>query len=122
MKLFLFFFAFILLVAMIIDDKAGATTVIMPNPPRVAIIGDSITKHGEPYLHHSRPNWYIDAQRGRKVSKLPGRVDVLASKFNSFPENVILALGTNETSSWRKSDYESVVKKFPEDVNVYFVT
>lgn len=84
------------------------------------IIGDSLSNLGREELAVYRPTWRVDGVNGRKVTALPGRIDAaITNHGGKAPGTLVVALGTNEVSSWTGSDYRVVRSKLPGTRIVY---
>ncbi|MDO9497505.1 MAG: hypothetical protein Q7J48_17520 [Nocardioides sp.] len=85
------------------------------------LVGDSLSWRGSNELAGLRPRWRLDAVPGRPVTQLPARVHrYLAAR--GAPETLVVALGTNPRTSWRKRDYVAAVALLPAETRVLFVT
>lgn len=87
----------------------------------VKVIGDSITYNSRRQLRRMRPNWRLDARRGRPVTALRTKVDSMIAS-GVVPRNVVLALGSNPRRSWRRADFAHVVDRLPRQVNITLMT
>lgn len=86
------------------------------------VIGDSLSNLGREELAKYRPTWRVDGVNGRKVTALPGRIDAaITNHGGKSPGTLVVALGTNEVSSWTGSDYRVVRSKLP-GTRIVFVT
>lgn len=85
------------------------------------LVGDSLSWRGSDELGRLRPRWRLDAVPGRPVTQLSSRVrSYLAAR--GAPETLVVALGTNARSVWRKRDYAAAVALVPAETRVLFVT
>ena len=85
------------------------------------LVGDSLSWRGSNELAGLRPRWRLDAVPGRPVTQLSPRVRrYLAAR--GAPETLVVALGTNPRTSWRKRDYVAAVSLLPAETRVLFVT
>lgn len=90
-------------------------------PSGTLLVGDSLSWRGNDELARLRPRWSLDAMPGRRVTQLGVRVsDYLGAHV--APSTLVVALGTNPSTSWRKQDYVDAVALVPEETRVLFVT
>lgn len=119
--LFIALTSIILIMGIPTSAEAGKRNSMSEARTNTIMIGDSLTYWGRPDLKSFRPDWIIDGVGGRLVGELPERVDHHLEE-NGIPNNLIIALGTNNTASWTKQDYVDQTEKVPSWVRVYFVT
>lgn len=90
------------------------------------MVGDSITVLGTPALRYHRPDWEINAARGRPVGDLKAlvrqRFSLLERLARGTPATLVIALGTNATLGWTADDYREAVRMVPARTTVVFVT
>lgn len=85
------------------------------------LVGDSLSWRGANELAGLHPRWSLDAVPGRPVTQLSSRIrQHLAAR--GAPETLVVALGTNPRTSWRKRDYVAAVALVPAETRVLFVT
>lgn len=87
----------------------------------VIMVGDSLTEHGEPALHGLHPGWYIDGLGGRPVKDLGPCISVGIEERGN-PQDLIVALGTNDSPGWTKDDYVEALELVPAWSRVHLVT
>lgn len=90
-------------------------------PADVYVVGDSIAAGARFELWRRHPDWVVDARPGRPVERLPRLVDRIVGA-NPSPRVVVLALGTNASAGWDRSDYAAAVDAFPPSTWVHLVT
>lgn len=86
----------------------------------VIVIGDSISYYSTPEILNRRPNWNINAQRGREVNRLPFIINSMNTDGLVY-RAVVIELGTNISDGWSKSDYEAAVAALPGETKKFFV-
>lgn len=113
--------------------QAAATTKFDEGDPRprptsglrvvkgVKVVGDSIAYNSRTHLRWQRPNWQLDAKRGRPVTALRTKVDSMIAS-GVVPRNLVLALGSNARRGWRRADFADVVDSLPRRVNITLMT
>ncbi|SFI30675.1 SGNH/GDSL hydrolase family protein [Nocardioides psychrotolerans] len=90
-------------------------------PSGTLLVGDSLSWRANDELARLRPQWTLDGLPGRRVSQLLVRIrDHLATQV--APSTLVVALGTNSTTSWTKQDYLDATALVPEETRVLFVT
>lgn len=98
----------------------GAATGAAPVGSYTLIIGDSLSNLGREELAAYRPTWRVDGVNGRKVTTLPGRIDAaIVNHGGKAPATLVVALGTNEDTSWTGADYRVARSKLPGTRIVY---
>lgn len=86
------------------------------------LIGDSLSNYGKEELKSYRPTWQIDAINGSSPATLSGRIDkAITNNGGKHPNNIIVELGTNYSSSFKPEDYRIVRNKLP-NTRILFVT
>lgn len=86
-------------------------------------IGDSITVRTSAEIAAMKPDWVLDGRNGREVKFLPARYNIdLADVGGVQPNHWVFELGQNTTAGWSKADYQAVVDRVPNFVEVFFVT
>lgn len=78
--------------------------------PPTQVFGDSLTYFGLPWLATDRPAWAIDGVRGREAKYLPGLMEEYKLTYGSYPQRLVIALGTNEIGATREM-YEGEIAK-----------
>ncbi len=109
------------LVALLATLTLGGAPALAANRVHVLVIGDSITRFGEPYLAAARPRWVVDGVPGRPVSALPRRLRADLATYG-VPQHLVIALGQNPRPGWTKGDYRDAARSVPGTTQVYFVT
>ncbi|WP_341926416.1 hypothetical protein [Nocardioides psychrotolerans] len=90
-------------------------------PAGTLLVGDSLSWRATDELARLRPRWTIDGVPGRRVTQLKVRIrDHLATHV--APSTLVVALGTNTTTSWTQQDYVDATALVPESTRVLFVT
>ena len=87
----------------------------------VIVIGDSIAYYATEEILNRRPNWNINAQRGREVNRLPVIIDNMNQDAKIY-QAVIIELGTNISEGWTRTDYFNCVESLPTLTTKFFVT
>lgn len=101
------------LVAIPANAAVGAYTIL---------IGDSLSNHGKDNLKGYRPTWEVDAINGSSPATLSNRINIAVSNHDGeHPSTIIVALGTNYSSSFAPADYRIVREKLPQ-TRIVFVT
>lgn len=86
------------------------------------LIGDSISNFGQDNLRKYRPTWKVDAINGSTPATLSSRITKNVKRYGGkHPANIIVALGTNYSSSFKPSDYRLVRNRLPK-TRIIFVT
>lgn len=85
------------------------------------VLGDSISDFTTQTLVERRPRWTVNAVRGRLVTTLPLLVENLRA-VDRHPFRVVVELGSNQSSSWTKADYEAAIGRLPASTRVLLVT
>jgi hypothetical protein len=85
------------------------------------VLGDSISELGSEELAMRRPLWSVNALHGRPVAALPELVDNLRA-VDRHPYLVVIELGSNQSPSWSKADYEDAIAELPRSTRVLLVT
>jgi len=111
------------------DDASYVDGVCRPTKPvahdgpssGTLLVGDSLSWRGNDELAALRPEWALDALPGRRVTQLGSRIrDYL--RGHVAPSTLVIALGTNPSTSWSKQDYVDAAALVPEDTRVLLVT
>ena len=85
------------------------------------VLGDSISVFTATELAARRPQWTVNAVRGRPVSTLPLLVENLRA-VDRRPFRVVVELGSNQSSGWTKADYQAAIARLPVSTKVLLVT
>lgn len=90
-------------------------------PEGTLLVGDSLSWRGHDELARLRPDWTLDAVPGRRVTQLKARVRAYLTGHVA-PSTLVIALGTNPSSTWRKRDYLDAAAMVPAETRVLLVT
>jgi hypothetical protein len=85
------------------------------------VLGDSISDFTAATLEDRRPQWTVNAVRGRLVTTLPLLVENLRA-VDRRPFRVVVELGSNQSSGWTKADYVGAIAQLPVSTRVLLVT
>lgn len=99
----------------------AAEPVANPYAPKTFVIGDSITALGYEELRARQPGWFIFGIGGMNVEKSPEMVAHFL-KWQPKPDMVVLALGTNASTTWTKDKLRATLALLPATTRVALVT
>jgi hypothetical protein len=102
-------------------QSGPASSRIAWSPAGSYVLGDSISAFTAPTLEDRRPQWTVNADRGRPVATLPLLVENLRA-VDRHPFRVVIELGSNPSSGWTKADYVDAVAQLPAATRVLLVT
>lgn len=97
------------------------TSAEAASAPYTLMIGDSITRQGREELQALRPDWIIDGVDERNVDRLMPRLRRWIEVKGRKPAQLVVALGTNTSTTWEGEDYRRVRRLLPR-ARIEFVT
>lgn len=101
------------------DTRPGARMVARRS--KVYIVGDSITYRSRSQVHKLAPKWEVDGVPSRGVWHLP-RLLKQRLAARPLPKHVVIALGSNGSTTWHKQQYVDAVSLLPPTTRVTFTT
>ncbi len=91
-----------------------------PRSDGMLMVGDSVSWRGSDELARLRPELTVDAVPARRPTELATRLDAFRSRHGQ-PSGLVVELGTNPASGFRRRDLSAAVWSLPAEAQVMLV-